>query len=105
VGWSLTQGGICKSTWGALFFHLYCCCLVLFFLFALQEAGMLKETWMEEDPREAILRYDGSGREGSPNHCAGVLKVAAQAVVLRVGRGKEEELGVVLTRGCKSIVS
>lgn len=23
----------------------------------LQEAGMIKETWMEEDPREAILKY------------------------------------------------
>lgn len=23
----------------------------------LQEGGMLKETWMEEDPREAILKY------------------------------------------------
>lgn len=23
----------------------------------LQQGGMIKETWMEEDPREAILKY------------------------------------------------
>jgi len=28
-----------------------CCCVCL------QQGGMIKETWMEEDPREAILKY------------------------------------------------
>lgn len=25
--------------------------------FHLQQGGLIKETWMEEDPREAILKY------------------------------------------------
>lgn len=27
------------------------------YFFTLQQGGMIKETWMEEDPREAILKY------------------------------------------------
>lgn len=30
----------------------------------LQQGGMIKETWMEEDPREAILKYaDAAAKE------------------------------------------
>jgi WD repeat-containing protein 70 len=26
-------------------------------IYVLQEGGLIKETWMDEDPREAILKY------------------------------------------------
>lgn len=33
------------------------CLLNIVALLGFQKGGMLKETWMEEDPREAILKY------------------------------------------------
>lgn len=30
---------------------------MLTFLMLLQQGGLIKETWMDEDPREAILKY------------------------------------------------
>lgn len=36
---------------------------------SLQQGGMIKETWMEEDPREAILKY-ADAAEKDPKYIA-----------------------------------
>lgn len=40
-----------------LLYQSFTCLVVNLILVPLQQGGMLKETWMEEDPREAILKY------------------------------------------------
>lgn len=56
----------------------------------LQQGGMLKETWMEEDPREAILKY-ADAAANDPKYIAPAYASTQPEPVFAKSDSEEEE--------------